>query len=90
LPAASIEPLQNVAKFYVWDHMINQVRWMCSWDTTQEDVDFALNMKSRGFDTYYDPSITVFHLENASSDANFAQEQININWKVEIRNKILI
>ena len=46
-----------------------------------EDVDFALNMKSRGFDTYYDPSITVFHLENASSDANFAQEQININWK---------
>jgi threonine aldolase len=39
LPAASIEPLQNVAKFYVWDHMINQVRWMCSWDTTQADVD---------------------------------------------------
>jgi threonine aldolase len=38
LPAASIEPLQNVAKFYVWDHMINQVRWMCSWDTTQADV----------------------------------------------------
>lgn len=39
LPASSIEPLQNVAKFYVWDHMINQVRWMCSWDTTQADVD---------------------------------------------------
>jgi threonine aldolase len=39
LPATSIEPLQSVAKFYVWDHMINQVRWMCSWDTTQADVD---------------------------------------------------
>jgi threonine aldolase len=39
LPANSIEPLQEVAKFYVWDHTINQVRWMCSWDTTQVDVD---------------------------------------------------
>ena len=38
LPAHSIEPLQEVAKFYVWDHTINQVRWMCSWDTTQADV----------------------------------------------------
>jgi len=47
LPAASIEPLQNVAKFYVWDHMINQVRWMCSWDTTQADVDnFVAAVKS--------------------------------------------
>ncbi|CAB4334791.1 unannotated protein [freshwater metagenome] len=39
LPASAIEPLQEVAKFYVWDHTINQVRWMCSWDTTQADVD---------------------------------------------------
>ena len=47
LPAASIEPLQKVAKFYVWDHMINQVRWMCSWDTTQADVDnFVAAVKS--------------------------------------------
>ena len=47
LPAASIEPLQNAAKFYVWDHMINQVRWMCSWDTTQADVDnFVAAVKS--------------------------------------------
>jgi threonine aldolase len=47
LPAASIEPLQSVAKFYVWDHMINQVRWMCSWDTTQADVDnFVASVKS--------------------------------------------
>ncbi len=39
LPGQAIEPLQEVAKFYVWDHIINQVRWMCSWDTTQADVD---------------------------------------------------
>lgn len=38
LPGESIEPLQKVAKFYVWDHTINQARWMCSWDTTAEDV----------------------------------------------------
>jgi threonine aldolase len=25
--------------FYVWDEEANEVRWMCSWDTTEEDVD---------------------------------------------------
>jgi threonine aldolase len=25
--------------FYVWDDAANEVRWMCSWDTTVEDVD---------------------------------------------------
>jgi threonine aldolase len=25
--------------FYVWDEAANEVRWMCSWDTTAEDVD---------------------------------------------------
>jgi threonine aldolase len=39
LPFESIERLQEVVRFYVWDHMINQVRWMCAWDTTQEDID---------------------------------------------------
>jgi O-antigen biosynthesis protein len=53
-----------------------------------EDVDFALNMKNRGFDTFYDPSITVFHLENASSNSSFAQKQININWKKFVSKNI--
>ena len=26
-------------KFYVWDEHTGEVRWMCSWDTTEEDVD---------------------------------------------------
>jgi threonine aldolase len=39
LPAQAIEPLQEQVRFYVWDHTINQVRWMCAWDTTQDDVD---------------------------------------------------
>lgn len=29
-------------RFYVWNQATGQVRWMCSWDTTQEDVDGIL------------------------------------------------
>jgi threonine aldolase len=25
--------------FYIWDEASGEVRWMCSWDTTEEDVD---------------------------------------------------
>ena len=25
--------------FYVWDERTGEVRWMCSWDTTEDDVD---------------------------------------------------
>jgi threonine aldolase len=25
--------------FYVWDERASEVRWMCSWDTTEDDVD---------------------------------------------------
>jgi threonine aldolase len=33
--------------FYVWDEAANEVRWMCSWDTTPEDVDgFAAAISS--------------------------------------------
>ncbi|CAB4333658.1 unannotated protein [freshwater metagenome] len=34
-----IERLQSQFKFYVWNHLTGQVRWMCSWDTTEQDVD---------------------------------------------------
>ena len=33
------EELQKSFRFYVWDHLTGQVRWMCSWDTTEQDVD---------------------------------------------------
>ena len=26
-------------RFYFWDEATGEVRWMCSWDTTQDDVD---------------------------------------------------
>jgi threonine aldolase len=30
--------LQERFPFYVWDAQDNEVRWMCSWDTTEDDV----------------------------------------------------
>jgi threonine aldolase len=39
LPHDSIEILQREYDFYVWDEHTDEVRWMCSWDTTEEDVD---------------------------------------------------
>ncbi len=39
LPRAATETLQQEFPFYVWDERTGEVRWMCSWDTTQEDVD---------------------------------------------------
>ena len=37
-PAAR-EALHRDFRFYVWDEPTGEVRWMCSWDTTPEDVD---------------------------------------------------
>jgi threonine aldolase len=39
VPAAACEVLQKRFAFYVWDERTTEVRWMCSWDTTEEDVD---------------------------------------------------
>jgi threonine aldolase len=39
LPPAVTESLQRDFPFYVWDEQAGEVRWMCSWDTTEDDVD---------------------------------------------------
>ena len=39
LPPGAAETLQREFKFYVWNEHTGEVRWMCSWDTTEEDVD---------------------------------------------------
>jgi threonine aldolase len=39
LPAKATAALQEEFAFYVWDETVGEVRWMCSWDTTSEDVD---------------------------------------------------
>ena len=47
LPPAVTARLQERWRFYVWDEATGEVRWMCSWDTTPEDVDaFASDVRS--------------------------------------------
>ena len=38
IPRSAIAKLQKRYFFYVWDEAQSVVRWMCSWDTTEEDV----------------------------------------------------
>jgi threonine aldolase len=43
LPRAAIDTLLSELPaedpFYMWDDARGEVRWMCSWDTPEEDVD---------------------------------------------------
>lgn len=39
LPREVSERLQKRYRFYFWDEKTGEVRWMCSFDTTEEDVD---------------------------------------------------
>ena len=38
LPKEVIPVLQKEYFFYVWNETTGEVRWMCSWDTTEDDV----------------------------------------------------
>jgi threonine aldolase len=38
IPQHLIKPLQEHYFFYMWNEAENEVRWMCSFDTTEEDV----------------------------------------------------
>jgi threonine aldolase len=38
LPPEATAALQERFPFYVWDENTGEVRWMCAWDTTREDV----------------------------------------------------
>jgi threonine aldolase len=39
LPADVTTALQADWSFYVWDEETGEVRWMCAWDTTTDDID---------------------------------------------------
>jgi threonine aldolase len=39
LPREVTDRLRKRFRFYVWDDKTGEVRWMCSFDTTEEDVD---------------------------------------------------
>ena len=47
LPEAVANKVMADYRFYVWNQATGQVRWMCSWDTTQEDVDGILTALRR-------------------------------------------
>ena len=42
LPGNVTKNIQEDFRFYIWDQVTGQVRWMCSWDTTLEDVEGLL------------------------------------------------
>ena len=42
LPGNVTKKIQENFRFYIWDQVTGQVRWMCSWDTTLEDVEGLL------------------------------------------------
>lgn len=44
LPEQLIAPLQQAFPFYVWNEATNEVRLMCSWDTTEEDINAFLSV----------------------------------------------
>jgi threonine aldolase len=47
IPGAARERLQEQFDFYEWDETIGEVRWMCSWDTTEDDIaEFAAAVRS--------------------------------------------
>src|SRR5215475_1145810 len=39
VPPEAVPALQEVSPFYVWDDRICEVRWMTSFDTTEQDID---------------------------------------------------
>ncbi len=39
LPKDIIQPLQDEYFFYEWDEQTHEVRWMCSWDTTETEIE---------------------------------------------------
>jgi threonine aldolase len=39
LPNDAADRIRERVRFYDWDRAAGEVRWMCSWDTTESDVD---------------------------------------------------
>lgn len=47
IPSHIIEPLRAAFRFYDWDTETGELRWMCSFDTTDDDVnEFVKKLKS--------------------------------------------
>ena len=44
LPEAIIKPLQDEYFFYEWNEQTHEVRWMCSWDTTETEIEHFVSL----------------------------------------------
>ncbi|MCO1339852.1 threonine aldolase [Kocuria polaris] len=47
LPKAAADAVREQYKFYDWDEAAGEVRWMCSFDTTPDDVDAFIDAITR-------------------------------------------
>lgn len=54
LPDPIREPLMDRFHFYSWDSAPGAVRWVCSWDTTADEVDAFLDALTEALDTLPD------------------------------------
>lgn len=52
IPAELIQPLQKEYFFYIWDEDRSEVRWMTSWDTSEEDIDRFCSLLERLVQNY--------------------------------------
>ena len=57
LPSAAVQELQDQWPFHVWNERSSEVRWMCSWDTTIEDVDGFAQSIARSLDRARGPRL---------------------------------
>ncbi len=47
IPGRIIKPLMEQYFFYMWDESLNEVRWMTSFDTTEEDIENFTSLLKR-------------------------------------------
>jgi threonine aldolase len=43
MPNDAADRLRQTVRFYDWDRDAGEVRWMCSYDTTTEDIDWFVD-----------------------------------------------
>ena len=44
IPRSKITELQEECFFYVWDENASEIRWVCSFDTTESDIIEFVNL----------------------------------------------
>ncbi|MDR3093426.1 MAG: low specificity L-threonine aldolase [Bacteroidales bacterium] len=79
LPAEAIKKLQQESFFYMWNVANNEVRWVCSWDTTEEDVkQFTASLKFKVSGLKFEVSGLKFKVSSSKPETR--------NPKLETRN----